>query len=182
MYGRGAASTTGRMCEQRFLDAVEFLRIGSLGSTRVKTYSAILRWFTGIDGVLNSIFGIKRLYRISSRADFTAALTWVWGRGFSRQDLVLIRVKYARQHVKIVGFDNAAFKRALNVIHDVAYLLVTAVPAGQMEPWVPEIESDELGVSLVANCRYFTLGRDIRPEARMEFDHSVPHDIPAPRL
>ncbi|KAJ7826674.1 hypothetical protein B0H14DRAFT_2595681 [Mycena olivaceomarginata] len=86
------------------------------------------------------------------------------------------RVKYARQHVKIVGFNNAAFKRALNVIQDVAYLLVTAVPAGQMEPWVPEIESDELGVSLVANCRYFTLGRDIRPEARMEFDQFVPKD------
>ncbi|KAJ6522721.1 hypothetical protein B0H19DRAFT_1085979 [Mycena capillaripes] len=90
-----------------------------------------------------------------------------------KSEISASRVKYARQHVKIVGFNKAAFKRALDIIQDVAYLLVTAVLAGQMEPRVPEIKSDKLGLSLVANCRYFTLGRDIKPEAWMEFDKYV---------
>ncbi|KAJ6541337.1 hypothetical protein B0H19DRAFT_1077207 [Mycena capillaripes] len=113
----------------------------------------------------------EAIFTVKNRSDLLIS-TWMpdhssWFR------ISASRVKYTRQHVKIVGFNKAAFKRALDVIQDVTYLLVTAVPAEHMEPWVPEIESDELGISLVANCRYFTVGRDIRLEARMEFDKYV---------
>ncbi|KAJ6452349.1 hypothetical protein C8R47DRAFT_1083765 [Mycena vitilis] len=42
-----------------------------------------------------------------------------------------------------------------------------------MEPWVPDVESEEFGARLGANCRYFTVGRGIPTDGRMDFDKYV---------
>lgn len=42
-----------------------------------------------------------------------------------------------------------------------------------MDPWVPEIASDTYGSSLVSNCRYFTLGRGVHPETKIDFGKYV---------
>ncbi|KAJ7888986.1 hypothetical protein B0H13DRAFT_1626881, partial [Mycena leptocephala] len=80
---------------------------------------------------------------------------------------------YLKQHATIAGFHNAQFKRSLTSIQDIAYMLVTSLGEGQMEPWFPEVESDEHGATLVANCRYFTIGRYIPPEIRLDFPKYV---------
>ncbi|KAJ7501321.1 hypothetical protein B0H11DRAFT_1713589 [Mycena galericulata] len=80
-----------------------------------------------------------------------------------------LRLKYARQYAKVAGYDSDTFAKALLNIQDVAYKFVTTAPAGHMEPWMPEMASDDFGKCLVSNCRYFTIGRNIPEEDRIPF-------------
>ncbi|KAJ7444424.1 hypothetical protein B0H11DRAFT_2250105 [Mycena galericulata] len=79
------------------------------------------------------------------------------------------RLKYARQYAKVVGYDSDTFANALLNIQDVAYKFVTTAPACQMEPWMPDMASDDFGKSPVSNCRYFTLGRNVPEGERIPF-------------
>ncbi|KAJ7939193.1 hypothetical protein B0H13DRAFT_2300946 [Mycena leptocephala] len=86
-----------------------------------------------------------------------------------KTDISVGRVKYARQHSVIVGYTNTEFKRSLGVVQEVAYMLSTSLPEGQMGPWTPDMEDDIYGGCFVTNSRYFTVGRNIPAEARVEF-------------
>ncbi|KAJ6516652.1 hypothetical protein C8R47DRAFT_1268091 [Mycena vitilis] len=90
-----------------------------------------------------------------------------------KSDISASRVQYARQHATIIGYENGDFRKSLAAIQDIGYKLVTSVPDRQMEPWVPDVESEEFGARLGANCRYFTVGRGIPTDGRMDFDKYV---------
>ncbi|KAJ7434439.1 hypothetical protein B0H11DRAFT_1938646 [Mycena galericulata] len=66
-----------------------------------------------------------------------------------KHDISEHRLKYARQYAKVAGYDSDTFAKALLNIQDVAYKFVTTAPAGQMEPWMPEMASDDFGKCLV---------------------------------
>ncbi|KAJ7508022.1 hypothetical protein B0H11DRAFT_1902335 [Mycena galericulata] len=83
------------------------------------------------------------------------------------------RLKYARQYAKIIGYDSDTFAKALLNIQDITYKFVTTAPAGQMEPWMPDMVSNDFGKSLVSNCRYFTIGRNIPEAERIPFAQYV---------
>lgn len=83
------------------------------------------------------------------------------------------RIQYARQHATIVGYNDENYKRGISNIQDVAYTLATVFPAEDVTTWVPEDVNELYGVSLVGNCRYFTVGRNIPENSKVPFDHNV---------
>ncbi|KAJ7138322.1 hypothetical protein C8R44DRAFT_868628 [Mycena epipterygia] len=82
------------------------------------------------------------------------------------------RVQYAWQHATIVGYNDENFRHGISNIQDVAYTLAT-VFAVDVTPWVPEDVSASYGVSLVGNCRYFTVGRKIPENSKVPFNADV---------
>lgn len=79
------------------------------------------------------------------------------------------RLQYAKQHSTIIGYSNVHFTKAQANIQDIAYVLITSFPDGKMDPWVPDIPSDTHGSSIVSNCRYFTMGRNVHIDTKIDF-------------
>ncbi|KAJ7483126.1 hypothetical protein B0H11DRAFT_1914865 [Mycena galericulata] len=86
-----------------------------------------------------------------------------------RSEISEHRVKYARQHVTIVGYSSERFSTAISYIQDLTYQIVTSFPEGRAESWLPNAISDDYGSSISSNCRYFTVGRNIPDENRIPF-------------
>ncbi|KAF7371846.1 hypothetical protein MVEN_00041400 [Mycena venus] len=90
-----------------------------------------------------------------------------------KSDISALHVKFARQHVAIAGYDNTQFQCSIEMIQEIVYTLTTSMPEGQIIPWVPDPVTEVYGPSVAANCRYFTVGNDIREESRIEFGRFV---------
>ncbi|KAJ7502284.1 hypothetical protein B0H11DRAFT_2188526 [Mycena galericulata] len=101
-----------------------------------------------------------------------------------KHDISEHRLKYARQYAKVVGYDCETFAKALLNIQDIAYKFVTASPAGQMEPWMPDMASNDFGKFLkrtaedrIPFAQYVdpagVLGRFIREDVSHCLDNDV---------
>ncbi|KAJ7083517.1 hypothetical protein C8R43DRAFT_1142700 [Mycena crocata] len=83
------------------------------------------------------------------------------------------RVKYARQHALLVAYNTTQFKKSLDIIQEVVYILGTSFSDGEMEPLMIEPESETHGHALATNCRYFTVGRNIPEGIKIGFHKYV---------
>ncbi|KAJ7306331.1 hypothetical protein DFH08DRAFT_824780 [Mycena albidolilacea] len=87
------------------------------------------------------------------------------------------RLKYARQHATVAGWDAPCFKKALENMQEAAYTMYTAFDEDAIEPWRPDF-ADEQNAQISSNCRYFTVGRNIPSDARTKFHpRTDPHGV-----
>ncbi|KAJ7852321.1 hypothetical protein B0H14DRAFT_2580936 [Mycena olivaceomarginata] len=87
------------------------------------------------------------------------------------------RLKFARQHATLSGWNAPYFKKALENMQDVAYTMYSAFAENAVEPWRPET-ADEGEAVISSNCRYFTVGRNIPEQSRTTFHHRTdPHGV-----
>ncbi|KAJ7797207.1 hypothetical protein B0H14DRAFT_2196805, partial [Mycena olivaceomarginata] len=92
------------------------------------------------------------------------------------------RLKFAKQHATLIGWDAPYFKKALENMQEVAYTMYSAFTENTVEPWRPGTTDDGDAV-ISSNCRYFTVGRNIPEHTRMMFHpRTDPHGVLAQYL
>ncbi|KAJ6472417.1 hypothetical protein C8R45DRAFT_936310 [Mycena sanguinolenta] len=87
-------------------------------------------------------------------------------------------IRRARQHATIAGFNTACFQSAIDKIKDLSFEMSRHFDEQDILTWCPTDDSVKLGHTVSGNCRYFTLGSDIREDQKTSFDKLTdPHGV-----
>ncbi|KAJ7812864.1 hypothetical protein B0H14DRAFT_2605464 [Mycena olivaceomarginata] len=98
-------------------------------------------------------------------------------KSHERRSLRAERLKYARQHATLAGWDAPCFKKALENMQEAAYTMFSAFGEDTIEPWRPDV-ADDHNAQISSNCRYFTIGRNIPSESQTKFHpRTDPHGV-----
>ncbi|KAJ7252012.1 hypothetical protein C8J57DRAFT_1520336 [Mycena rebaudengoi] len=82
-------------------------------------------------------------------------------------------IPFVRQQASIVGLGTDQFTKALENILQVAIEVELAFDSNDVTSWTPAPISDELGDSIQASARYFTLAKDAPAKQVVEFNSHV---------
>jgi hypothetical protein len=82
-------------------------------------------------------------------------------------------IPFVRQQASIVGLGTDQFTKGLENILQVAIEAELAFDSNDVTSWTPAPISDELGDSIQASARYFTLAKDAPAKQVVEFNSHV---------
>ncbi|KAJ6464408.1 hypothetical protein C8R45DRAFT_939926 [Mycena sanguinolenta] len=88
----------------------------------------------------------------------------------SLQQAKMIGPKCLWQHVTIVGYNSAQFKSAVANMETIAFEMSRSFKNDELCLWRPGSGEGEVGLSVSANCRYFTVGPNVPADHKAVFD------------